>query len=106
MKKLLLFLSICANCKSFAVETGDYASLVSAAAQAHVILGSCILVPTPDPTCPAQLTTYYATLATLNLPLPLSKPTDGYISPYSTTPYDICAFDTARIAVADLCPPQ
>lgn len=103
MRKLFLILGVITSSACYAINPGDEALLSTVVSEAHGIKGSCIDPLIPDTSCGAQLATYVINLGLLNKPLPLSKPTDGYQSPYYLSPFDICVFDTARVAVPDLC---
>lgn len=102
MRKLFLILGIYANF-ALAITPGDEGTLSTVVSQAHWIKSNCIDPLIPDHSCGGTVTSYYVSLGILNQPLPLSPSTDGYQSPYYLSPFDICRFETARVAVPDLC---
>lgn len=81
----------------------DETLTATAQSLAGTIKGGCIDPIIPAPWCPAKLALYNLTLRNLNEPYPLSTPTDGYQSPYSGSPFDICVYDTARVVNEALC---
>jgi len=87
-------------------DVADEALLINVQSQGHTVFYSCIQTP---PTTAAQATycagiysSYVVSLQALNAPLPMVHSIDP--SPFSWSPYDICRFDTANLALFDLCP--
>jgi hypothetical protein len=105
MKKLLGLIIL--SSVSYADLISDTALTATAHGQAQSIKSGCIDSPPITPWqiswCTSTYGSYTANLQTLNLPYPISTSTDGYVSPYSWSPYDICRFETGRVVSMDLC---
>ena len=77
--------------------------------EAAAIKTSCIDVPpVTSPQliwCSSHYSAYVKDLTTLQMPMPLTPNTgtDGYISPYSGSPYDICIYEPGRLINTVLC---
>lgn len=107
MRKLVIFFILVAM-KAFAVIPNEVA-LANAKDEAVSIKSSCISMPPVTPAqvnwCNAHLAIYINYLAILQAPfsLTINIGTDGYISPYIWSPYDICKYEPGRLINEGLC---
>ena len=107
MKKLVILL-IPMTINAFALSPLD-ATLANAKSEAISIKNTCILTPpVTSPQiiwCNSHYSTYVNYLKVLQAPMPLTinLGTDGYVSPYAWSPYDICMYEPGRLINEGIC---
>jgi hypothetical protein len=106
MKKLWLLTLVMIAHLAFATSVANQALLITCQTKGHLVYASCVAV-TPVTAeqiayCTTIYTAYNLCLTVLNSPLPM-LPSKNHSS-YSWSPYDICKYELANLAMFDLCP--
>lgn len=106
MKKYFLLLYLASTTSVYGVSTINNVLLLKCQTLGHLIFNSCIVVPPTTIEQTAYCTTIYLSynscLQLLNNPLPMIITREP--SPFTWSPYDICRFEPANLAMFDLCP--
>ena len=106
MKLVLIILLFKISTVLAITSIDEEALLISCQTLGHSIYHSCIATPPATSSqvsyCTSTYSSYSKCLQGLNAPLPMLIATSP--SPYSWSPYDICRYEPAFVAMFDLCP--